>query len=153
MKRLISDILYSISNIRPCRGVYKKQVYPFVVTFTSVRWLVDTVMDIYFKYYNFDAVIAWRDSDWRRKPRNVWNTFFDVSTGSYIDSYASLKKLERTGKIFATPRELEAETVKNSKANKLAYKKKIRKELLQDYRAVKQGKSFVKELNAKYLQR
>lgn len=146
MKNLIFDALYSIHLIRPSRGVYHVKIHPFVVSFKCVRILVDWLMDAYHAWYDFDALLFWRDSEWRMIPRNTWNSYFDFGLGCVVDSPSMLHKKEAEGYTKMSFDEAEREAKKYRKEAKAELRAKIRKGAEEAYSDIKQGRSFHSEI-------
>lgn len=146
MKSIIFNLLYSIHLIRPSKGVYHYKIHPFIVSFKSVKRATDFVMDIYHSWYDFDALLYWRDSEWRLTPRNVWNSYFDFGLNCVVDSPSMLHKKEAMGYTKMSFDEAEREAKKYRKQAKAELRAKIRRGAEEAYSDMKQGRSFHSEI-------
>jgi hypothetical protein len=78
--------------------------------------------------------------------KQTWHTYFDESTGQWIDSSSKIRDMERAGYTYTTFTEMEKHCAKIRKEKKEQQRKHIRKGLEQKMQQLNQGKSFIPKL-------
>jgi hypothetical protein len=83
------------------------------------------------------------------KSRAIFNSFFDIGTGTKIESLKQMRDLERSGKIFCKHDEFSRETARNKKYLDEKARLKMRKNIESKVDKLYQGFSFQKSLMEK----
>lgn len=80
------------------------------------------------------------------KPKHIWHTYFDYSTGQNISSYADIRKIEKEkGLTYSNFKELDALSKKSNKDLKKKSLENSAKKLEGYFGQVRQGRSFYRE--------
>ena len=86
----------------------------------------------------------------RRIERGCWKSFQCGSTGQTITSMADIRKIERErGWIYMDDRDIAKEAKRHAEYNKQRFNKKVKKDITQIIKDIKQGRSFVREAKDK----
>lgn len=112
-----------------------------------VKSLVE--IEIGYKHWQYITREKWLKGYTDNRDRAIWNTYFDTSTGQYIDSYSKVKEIEATGHQYMTMTEHSKLMKKHREEQTNQTKTRITNELQKCFQELKQGKSFVKELRDK----
>jgi hypothetical protein len=145
MKEIAFNLLYSIHLISPQKGIYHSRIYPFVVSFKSVKRLVDWCMIRYHKWYNFTALLEWRNG-WAMKSKDVWHRVFDWSLGVWLESPEHARSLEKqTGMERVTFADFHTQQKKERAKIDSDWQKEIQGDIKNIVREVKQGRKYTHE--------
>lgn len=83
--------------------------------------------------------------------KNYFNSFFDTSTGTRIESLEQIKNFEKQGKLFISHEEAVRETRKYKKQQEDAMAKKRRDNIENKVRMMRQGYSWEKHMRERGL--
>lgn len=92
-----------------------------------------------------DAIL----SNPKKTTKHVWNSYFDAGLGRVVSSYEEIRQQEKKGWIYWTPREMQEHCKKVKAYRQQEDRRRIKLEIGEVVRKIKQGYSYSKDLKHK----